>query len=469
MNTPKLSQSRIFTYPAGLPASKETSFIANRDVAFAFDSATSTWTTYIWTNSWQSIGDFPVKGKDGVSPAVPVFKMGTVTTGASGSEATVSLSSDQNGAILFNFSIPKGEQGEQGPAGQNGTGSGSGPNVGVVRWVSNATELNAAWAGIASGSVRSIHLAADITLNQQLTIPANYSRILEIEGHGCKLVIPAGMTAIGRSYASLNDANAGIDTQLRINNVIFEASNRTAKAIDVQATYGSRIQGCRFYNFDTAIKCGWMMGTVIDQCYFWENNVSIDLGWANFQGGSTSASQSNHSVVRDCKFRHSAGQFGAIKVTAASGIVIEHDIFEGVQNGPQYEVFFDDNGSTVVKEFNVRGCHIEQQTSVAAIHVRLKDGFANVEDVYSQYDTTLVSFDSSGYAKMNVKGVPYLTGGTKFKNINNAGRWSFKDMPATFIPTDAAKWDGAVPSFPAIEGWDTNGQKRYTSGITVKP
>lgn len=469
MNTPKLVQSRIFTYPSGLPATKETSFIANRDVAFAFDAVTNVWSTYIWSNSWQKIDDYPVKGKDGVSAAIPVFKIGTVTTVPSGAAAGVSLSSDNTGSILFNFAIPRGEQGIQGVPGQNGTGTGSGPNVGVVRWVTNVTELNTAWAGVANGTVRSIHLASDITLNQDLVLPANYTRIIEVEGHGCKLVVPNNMTGFKRSYTSLQDANSGIDTQLRINNVIFEAQGSSAKAIDVEATYGSRIQGCRFYNFNTAIKCGWMMGTIIDQCYFWENNVSIELDYARFQGGSNSASQSNHSIVRDCKFRHSVGQFGAIKITAASGIVLDHNIFEGIENGPQYEVFFDDNSSNVVKEFTVRNCHIEQKPSVSAIHVRLKDGFANVEGIYSQYDSTLISFDSSAYAKMNVKNVPYLTGLTKFKNVNTAGRWSFKDMPATFNPSDATKWDGAVPSLPAIEGWDTNGQKRYTSGITVKP
>lgn len=461
MNTPKLSQSRIFTYPSGLPASKETSFVANRDVALSKDPLTGKWSEFVWTTKWEPLDDSPLKGKDGLNGVTPIFKIGTVTTLSAGQQAQVSISPDAQGNILLNFGIPAGADGLP------GTGSG-GANVGSVRWVSNASELNSAWAGIASGTVRSINLAADITMSQPLVIPAGYSRILEIHGHGNKLVVPANMTAISRQYASLQEANAGIDTQLRITDVIFESTNRTAKAINVEATYGTRIQGCRFYNFDTAIKCSWMMGTVIDQCYFWENNISIDLDYARFAGGSNSASQSNHSIIRDCKFRHSTGQFGAVKSTAVSGLVVDHSIFEGIQDGPQYEIYFDDNGSTVVKEVTIKGCHIEQQPSVAGIYVKLNSGIANIDTIFSQYACNLVSFNSGAYGKMILSNVPYLVAGTKFKNVNAAGRWRLINPIAEFSVTDTARWDGAIPTYLAVEGWDPNGQKAYLQNVTVK-
>lgn len=427
-----LSQGRIFTR-ATLPTGTIQGFFANRDILIVNGQQ------YYYSGGWKPVS--LIKGEKG-------DKGETGATGPAG---------------------PQGPQGETGPQGPAGSGNGgASTSIGAVRWVTTAAELNAAWDGLLNGSVRSIQLASDITLTKTLVKPAQYSRIIEVEGHGMRIIVPPGMLAIANTYPSLAEANAGIDCQIRMRNVIFESSGRSAKAIDVQATYGSRFEGCRFYNFDTAIKCGWMMGTVIDQCYFWENNISIDLDYARFTGGSNSASQSNHTVIRDCKFRHSAGQFSAVRAIAVSGLVVDHNIFEGVQNGPQYEVFFDDNSSTVVKEVTITNCHIEQQQSVAAIHVRLKEGYATVENVFSQYDTKLVSFESSAYAKMNVSNVPYLTGGTKFKNINSAGRWSFTNMPATFLPTDATKWEGTPATYPAIDGWDTNGQKKYIQGVTVR-
>lgn len=347
--------------------------------------------------------------------------------------------------------------------------SSGGANVGFVRWVTTAAELNSAWSGLANGSVRSIHLAADITLTQPLVIPSNYNRILEIDGHGAKITIPAAVpTGIKRAYPTLSEANAGIDCQLRITNVIFQGTNRTNTAIDVQATYGSEIKGCRIYDFQTGIKTGWMMGTIIDQVYAWENYISIDLDFARFTGGSNSASQSNHTIVQNCKFRHSAGQFGAIKATAVSGLRIRGCIFEGVQNGSDYEVYFDDNGSTVVKDFEISNCHIEQQQQTAGIYIRLKDGFAYVNNVFSQYDCNLVKFESSGYAKCVIKGIPYFTAGTKFENVNSAGRWKFIDIPATFDPYAIDKWKTAVPYQPAVDSWQSSGQSNFLKGITVR-
>lgn len=429
-----LGPSRIWTRDA-LPTTAISNFVKDRDYLIVGTK----WYIYS-TNAWLEINP-PIQGLTG--PVGPTGPMG--------------LKGDKGDTG------PQGPQGLQGPQGIPGTSGTGGANIGFVRWVTNSSELNSAWAGIASGTVRSIHLAADITLTQTLVIPSGYNRIIEIHGHGAKIIVPADTTGIKRSYASLAEANAGIDTQLRITDVIFESTNRTAVAIDVQATYGTRIQGCRFYNFESGIKAGWMMGTVIDQCYFWENNKSIDLIWANFTGGSNSASQSNHTVVRDCKFRHSAGQFGAIRAIAVSGLVVDHNIFEGVQNGPQYEVFFDDNSSPVVKEVTIRGCHIEQQPSVSGIYVRLKQGLAMIDTIFSQYDCNLIEFDSSAYAKMLVKNIPYLTSGTKFKNTNSAGRWYWENPPSNdnFNHEDPLRWNGTVPINMGIDGWNSNGQTPF--------
>ena len=404
------------------------------------------------------------RGADGTNGTSATVSIGTVTTLSAGLNATVTNSGTANAAIL-NFGIPRGADGA------SGSGSSGGINVGFVRWVTTAAELNSAWAGVVAGTVRSIHLAANITLTQTLVLPANYNKILEIEGHGAELTVPSSLAngAIYRAYASLSEANAGIDCQLRIRNVVFKSSGRAVTAISMQANYGTKIEGCRFENFATAIKGGWTMGTIIDQCYFWENNISIDLDYARFTGGSNSASQSNHSTISNCKFRHFAGQFGAIKATAVSGLHIIHNIFEGVQAGPQYEVYFDDGGSNVVKEFTCYGNHVEQQPSVAAFYIRLKDGFAYCGGIYSQYDCTLIRFEGAGYGKCIVENIPYLTSGTKFENVLGAGRWEFINPPATFITTDATKWVGnAIPTNLAIKGWDTNGQKSYMQGVSIK-
>ena len=58
-------------------------------------------------------------GSDGSDGAAATIAIGTVTTGAAGSSATVT-NSGTSSAATFNFSIPKGDTGAQGPAGQDG-------------------------------------------------------------------------------------------------------------------------------------------------------------------------------------------------------------------------------------------------------------------------------------------------------------------------------------------------------------
>jgi hypothetical protein len=401
--------------------------------------------------------------------------------------ADIWLDTTSNQSFLWNrawrlapvqYSGRKGDKGDKGDTGANGvngvngvcpdcpptSGGGSSTQFNFgVKWAGTTAEWNSA---LASTSTRAIYLYNDFTAPTKFNYAKNYSRIFLIEGNGSKVTVTAD-TLITRVYASLSEANAGIDMQLRISNVEF-VGNGSNVCIAVQANYGAKIEGCRFSNFHTAYKGGWTMGTVIEQCYFWENYIAIDLDYARFSGGSNSASQSNHSIVRDCKFRNSAGDFASIKATAVSGLQVLHCIFEGVQAGGDYDIYFDDNSSNVVKEFFSYGNHHEHQAKIAAYYVRLKDGYAQVGGVYSQYDQTLIKFESSAYAKMIVSEIPYLTSGTKFENVNGAGRWEFVNPPATFLITDATKWVGAIPSLTSIHGYDTNGQKKYIQGVQVK-
>jgi hypothetical protein len=417
------------------PPTPSTSFSKNRDV-------------------WQDTINNQSYVYNGINWRLSPTQLGKGTNGTNGTNGA-------NGVNGIN-----GRDGVDGVCPSCPPSTGGSANVGNVRWVTTWSELSSA---LTDNNIRSINLANNITQSAKVRLPANLNTIKEINGHGFDWVIPSTVdTGLVRTYASLSEANAGIDMQLRLTNISFKGSGRNNVALSIQASYGSRIEGCRFYDFKTAFYGGWTMGTIIDQCFFWENNTSIDFDYARFSGGSNSASQSNHSSVSNCKFRHSAGQFAAIKATAVSGLVVYHNIFEGIQSGSQYHVYFDDNGSPVVKEFNCYGNHVEQQPSIASFYVRLKDGNAYVGGVYSQYDCTLIKFESAGYAKMIVENIPYLTSGTKFENTNGAGRWKFINLPATFLITDATKWVGTPPINSAMDGWQTNGQSNYLQGTTIK-
>lgn len=337
--------------------------------------------------------------------------------------------------------------------------------IGNVAWVESWAQFISA---LSNPNIRSINLAANLTATSKAYIPANQSVIKEIDGHGFEINIPATIdTGFIRTYPSLAEANNGIDQQLRFKNVSFKGG-KTNVGMYVSANYGMSIEGCRFYNFATALDLRWCMGTIINHCFFWENLIGVNLDFDRFAGGSNSTSQSNHSTVQNCKFRSRANGTANVRVFGASGVWITHNIFEGPNGG--YDVFFDDNGSPNVKEVYMYGNHVEHQPTIAAFYIKLKDGYAYCGGIYSQLDCNLISFESSGYAKCVVENIPFLTSGTKFKSVGTGARWWFTNMPATFDPNTVTFWLGGVaPTNSRYDNWNASGQSPFLQLGTRRP
>lgn len=329
--------------------------------------------------------------------------------------------------------------------------------VGGVRWVVNWTEFIAA---LNDPNVRSINIANNLLATSKAYIPTNQNVIKEIEGHGFEITIPATIdTGFVRKYTTLTAANQGIDQKLRFRNVSFKGNNNMCMYLS--ANYGAKFEGCIFYNFTTALDLRWCMDAIIDQCFFTENYIGVNLDYDRFTGGSNSTSCSNGSVVQNCKFRNSAGDFANIKIHAASDIKILYNIFEGAQAGGDYDIYFDDNGSTVVKGVYILGCHIEHIPAIASIYIKLKEGYAYCGVIYSVFDITLIKFESSAYAKCIVDQIPFLSGGTKFQSVSNT-RWIFSNMPGSFKPDTASVWvGGVIPTNSAYYGWNPVGQSPF--------
>lgn len=75
---------------------------------------------------WQKICQDGEQGPPGISGEAATIQVGTVTTGAEGSQAAVTNNGTANAAIL-NFTIPKGDTGPQGPQGETGPQGPQGP------------------------------------------------------------------------------------------------------------------------------------------------------------------------------------------------------------------------------------------------------------------------------------------------------------------------------------------------------
>lgn len=96
-------------------------------------------------------------GTDGADGAAATIAVGTVTTGAVGSDATVT-NSGTSAAAVFDFSIPQGAKGDTGSAGTNGTNGTDGEGVptggttGQVLAKVDNTDFNTEWIDQTGGS-----------------------------------------------------------------------------------------------------------------------------------------------------------------------------------------------------------------------------------------------------------------------------------------------------------------------------
>lgn len=114
---------KILGYYSSLSALQ--SAITNPDIGDAYGVGTAApydiyiWDGSVWVNNGPIQGPAGQKGENGADGAAATIKIGTVTTGAPGSNASVNNSGTQTNAV-FNFVIPRGADGAPGQNGADG-------------------------------------------------------------------------------------------------------------------------------------------------------------------------------------------------------------------------------------------------------------------------------------------------------------------------------------------------------------
>ena len=185
-------------------------------------------------------GDAGAKGADGVTPTLSI---GTVTTGAAGSSASVTMGGTAPSYVL-NFTIPKGDKGDKGDTGASGSGSSSGgsSNGGIVfedTYVSDANQwLTNGYTKTSGSATRNLPPVCSTTKDKWgilFFIAEN-----AINGTGTQMFFPIDGKYMGRIFTrsivggtrpSNPDTHFGTWTMLASEDNIIEAVNGTSGAI----------------------------------------------------------------------------------------------------------------------------------------------------------------------------------------------------------------------------------------------
>jgi len=441
-----LNQARLF-YRDTLPNQRPKGFEMDQDI-LTLDNGES----YVWSEAkaaWDRVV-IPGSGGSGGGTAGSPGPQGP--TGPTGPTGPVGATG------------PAGPPGPQGPPGPSGGGGGT-TDFGRTRWVANEADLIAAVAASAQNAVTNIILTRDIGLTQSINLPKTFpadtatvkrTRKLTIDLGGCRLfdATSAGLRyLIGRKPVDQTEAlNVMQDYALNIRNgeLWGNASAATGTLLDLGATYNSIVENVSIAMAQRGIHFKFCLMGTIRNCMALSIHVTpFTLDNGDWPGAALANSQSNHSLIEQCRVFNRDNAFSAFSIIGASGSIIRQSISEGLS--PQYHLYWDSKGSTVVKDGKVEGFHIESPAKTAAIKLLLAGGYFYISDVYSQYDNVFIDAEAVlGYPHLYVKRVPWATAGTKLKTGSNAVVWNFEDTH--FDPINPNTWVGGVR--PYYWRWD---------------
>ncbi|MBL4703811.1 MAG: hypothetical protein JKY54_04780, partial [Flavobacteriales bacterium] len=97
-------------------------------------------------------------------------------------------------------------------------------------------------------------------------------------------------------------------------------------------------------------------------------------------GGGTNNSQSNHSIIDQCRVFTRDGAKTCFKVLGSGGVVIRDAISEGSKQ-VDYSIYVDRQTSTTVRLFKIENFHLEHEPIKAGIFIQ-STGITTIDGLF---------------------------------------------------------------------------------------
>lgn len=292
------------------------------------------------------------------------------------------------------------------------------------------------------------------TINESLLLPTKKKagrKIIVLNGNGAIIKTKVEISIFKRIPKSQDQAlNEYISSRFVIRDFQFEGGS---KAIDIGATYGTVIENSNFIGQgEAAIDIQFGLNTEITQCIITnpkKNGIVIRCGedW----GGSTVNSQSNHTVVTQCRVYAAKGMETCFKILGSSGVVLRDIISEG-SGECDYSVYFDRLNSTTVRLFTISNFHLEHAPKKAAIYLN-HTGTATIDGLYYQlaFDGFKLVQAAPNAEQITLRNIPHFVSGTVVYSGNNEVPWRVEYCHKSFY--DPKTWrikkkEEEVAAFP---------------------
>lgn len=230
--------------------------------------------------------------------------------------------------------------------------------------------------------------AAKYHSNGDIVLP--YCKLLVIDGKGCDLVLGAASNGFTYAVADMQDAMKRTGSRYVIKD--FASITGGKKAIDLKATLGSVVENCQLAaQTEAAIDLRFcLMARLGNVLVTNPLDKGIVLRQGDWPGASGTNSQSNSSVLDQCRVYCSKTTTAAYTILNSGGVRMTNCVSEG--SPCDYDVFLSAtlNGdesrpasNPVVKSFMLSNFHVEHQVRKASLYVNMPSkAVVDVENVY---------------------------------------------------------------------------------------
>lgn len=265
---------------------------------------------------------------------------------------------------------------------------------------------------------------------------------LPIDGGGATLRTDQAITILSCPVPATQSA-AGVaigQNAFEIHNLSFEGNNTAGQTgLHLIATYTSVVRSCHFLGLDYgSIGTFCLAGAWRDIRYTacktrpatLQSAIDFATGTPLWTSAAVSSTPCNVSVIENCRVFGHPEQISSFSIFGSDMVRMDGCISEG--HGANYDVHFDYQGSTTVKQFHVDRFHAEGNDTKLNFKVRTS-GQVVIDTLWSQVPAAIYDAKGSLNCRVLIRGINYL-GNPPVPNVlpydpvtnpNPNGRWFY--------------------------------------------
>ena len=241
--------------------------------------------------------------------------------------------------------------------------------------------------------------------SKTINLPSTNSQqeFLSIRGYGATISTDMPDVSIfKRMPIDQSDAMSMISNTIPVlRGIKFKGSGQAGQiGLQIGATYSMAVEDCSFNSLDRGLVSTFGLQSTFKNLRFGgilSQPLTIQSGFRNYlgvqvwSGAAISNSASNVSVVSGCRVYGSATQSASYTILGSDAVRVVDCISEG--SGQLYDLFFDSNSSTTVKNFYIENFHAESPNAKVNFKVKTSTMF-RVKGLRRSYPAAI--FDISG-------------------------------------------------------------------------